>query len=40
MFQTEGEEKIKAGILYSIIVIANRAVFEITWRNFEGPDRP
>jgi len=40
MFQTKVEEKIRARILYAITVIENHAVYGVTWKNFEGPDRP
>jgi hypothetical protein len=42
MFQTNGVEKIKTHILYSITFSPeNRAVYEIMWKKYIGePDRP
>jgi len=40
MFKTKVLEKIKIQILRSTIVLENRAVYEITWKDMEEQDRP
>jgi hypothetical protein len=39
MLKTKVVEKIKAHILYSMILL-NRAVYEIKWKNIVEPERP
>jgi len=40
MFQIKVVEKIKTHFVFSSFFCANRAVYEIMWKNFVGPDRP
>jgi hypothetical protein len=40
MIKTKALEKIKIQILCSTIVLENRAVYEITWKDMEETDRP
>jgi len=40
MFQTILVEKIKTLVLYPITFSANRAVYEIMWKNVVEPERP
>jgi len=39
MFQTIDVQKIKAIILYSVIISDNRAAYEIMWKNTVETDR-
>jgi hypothetical protein len=40
MFQTKFAEKIKTHILYLVIFLKNRAIYEIKWKNIVQSGRP
>ena len=40
MFHTKATEKIRAHIFCSVMIFANRAVYDVMWKNMVEPDRP